>query len=255
MGTAPPELRVQGLSAWYGERRALEGISLHVPASCITAIIGPSGCGKTTFLRCLDRMHELAPGARVEGRVELDGHDVYAAGVAVEQHRRRVGMVFQAPNPFPGASIRDNVRMGLRLAGLRAPEGDDAAVEEALRAVSLWDEVRDRLERRAELLSVGEQQRLCIARALVVRPDVLLMDQPCAALDPIATARVEDLLGELRSRCTIVIVTHNMQQAARISDRTGFFLGGRLVELGDTDVVFTAPSDPRTEDYITGRFG
>lgn len=249
----PPELRVFGLSAWYGERQALQAVSLHVPASRITAIIGPSGCGKTTLLRCLNRMHELAPGARVDGRVELDGHDVYA--VAPEQLRRRVGMVFQKPNPFPGMSIRDNVLAGLRLGGLRVPEGDEGALEQALRAASLWDEVRDRLERRAEMLSAGEQQRLCIARALVVRPDVLLMDEPCAALDPIATARVEDLLGELRSRCTIVIVTHNMQQAARISDRTGFLLDGRLVELDDTDVLFNSPGDPRTEDYITGKFG
>jgi phosphate transport system ATP-binding protein len=255
MGTSPPELRVQGLWAWYGDRRALEGISLHVPASRITAIIGPSGCGKTTFLRCLNRMHELQAEARVEGRVELDGHDVYDAGMAPEQLRRRVGMVFQKPNPFPGMSIRDNVLAGLRLAGLRAPEGDETAVERALRAASLWNEVRDRLERRAETLSVGEQQRLCIARALVVEPDVLLMDEPCGALDPIATARVEDLLGELRTRCTIVVVTHNMQQAARVSDRTGFLLDGRLVELDATDVVFTAPGDPRTEDYITGKFG
>jgi phosphate transport system ATP-binding protein len=250
-----PKLRVQGLSAWYGDHRVLDGISLQVPTSRITAIIGPSGCGKTTFIRCINRMHELVSEARVEGRVELDGHDVYDPQVAPEQLRRRVGMVFQKPNPFPTMSIRDNVLAGLRLTGGRAPEGDEAAVEQALRAVALWDEVRDRLRRRADTLSAGQQQRLCIARALAVQPDVLLMDEPCASLDPIATARVEDLLGELRSRYTIVIVTHNMQQAARVSDRTGFILDGALVELDDTDIIFTAPGDRRTEDYITGKFG
>jgi phosphate transport system ATP-binding protein len=255
MSTTTPKLHVQGLSAWYGEQRVLDGISLQVPVSRITAIIGPSGCGKTTFLRCINRMHELQAEARVQGRVELDGHDVYAAQVAPEQLRRRVGMVFQKPNPFPTMSIRDNVLAGLRLTGARAPEGDEGAVEQALRSVALWDEVRDRLRRRADTLSAGQQQRLCIARALAVQPDVLLMDEPCASLDPIATARVEDLLGDLRSRYTIVIVTHNMQQAARVSDRTGFFLAGQLVEIDDTDAIFTAPGDPRTEDYITGKFG
>ncbi len=255
MTTSAPKLRVQGLSAWYGERRVLHAIALEVPVARITAIIGPSGCGKTTFLRCINRMHELQVEARVEGRVELDGHDVYAAAVAPEQLRRRVGMVFQKPNPFPTMSIRDNVLAGLRLTGARAVAGDDGIVEQALRATALWDEVRDRLRRRADSLSAGQQQRLCIARALAVEPDVLLMDEPCASLDPIATARVEDLLGDLRARYTIVIVTHNMQQAARVSDRTGFFLDGKLVEVGDTDAMFTAPGDPRTEDYITGKFG
>jgi phosphate transport system ATP-binding protein len=255
MSATMPKLRVQGLSAWYGERRVLDGISLLVPSSRITAIIGPSGCGKTTFIRCINRMHERVAQARVQGRVELDGHDVYDPQVAPEQVRRRVGMVFHRPNPFPTMSIGDNVLAGLRLTATRAPEGDEAAMEQALRAVSLWDEVRDRLARRADTLSAGQQQRLCIARALAVQPDVLLMDEPCASLDPIATARVEDLLGDLRSRYTIVIVTHNMQQAARVSDRTGFFLDGQLVELDDTDVMFTAPRDRRTEDYITGKFG
>ncbi|MEM9452734.1 MAG: phosphate ABC transporter ATP-binding protein PstB [Myxococcota bacterium] len=256
-----PKLRIRDLSAWYGERQVLERISFDVPAARITAIIGPSGCGKSTFIRCINRMHELVAEARVRGRVELDGHDVYSATVAPERLRRRVGMVFQKPNPFPTMSIRDNVLAGLRLTGggaLRGGDGDvdgDGVVEQALRAVALWDEVRDRLHRRADTLSAGQQQRLCIARALAVEPEVLLMDEPCASLDPIATARVEDLLGDLRSRYTIVIVTHNMQQAARVSDRTGFFLEGRLVEFEDTDIMFTSPGDRRTEDYITGRFG
>jgi len=256
----PPKLRVRDLSAWYGERKVLDGISFDVPAARITAIIGPSGCGKSTFIRCINRMHELVAEARVQGRVELDGHDVYDPQVAPEQLRRRVGMVFQRPNPFPTMSIRDNVLAGLRLTGARGSarshaSEDDEVVEQALRAVALWGKVRDRLRDRAHTLSAGQQQRLCLARALAVQPDVLLMDEPCAALDPIATARVEDLLGDLRSRYTIVIVTHNMQQAARVSDRTGFFLDGQLVELEDTDVIFTSPGDRRTEDYITGKFG
>lgn len=255
MDATVPKLRVQGLSAWYGDHQILDSITFDVPASRITAIIGPSGCGKTTFIRCLNRMHELVADARVRGRVELDGHDVHDPQVAPEQLRRRVGMVFQRPNPFPTMSIRDNVLAGLRLTGAKAPQGDDGTLEQALRAVALWDEVRDGLRRRADTLSAGQQQRLCIARALAVQPDVLLMDEPCASLDPIATARVEDLLGDLRSRYTIVIVTHNMQQAARVSDRTGFFLDGQLVEIDDTDVIFTAPGDRRTEDYITGKFG
>ena len=249
------KLRVRELSAWYGERQVLDRISFDVPAQRITAIIGPSGCGKSTFIRCVNRMHELVAEARVQGQVELDGQDVYAPAVAPVQLRRRVGMVFQRPNPFPTMSIRDNVLAGLRLTGVVASRGDDAIMEQALRAVALWDEVRDRLRRRADTLSAGQQQRLCIARALAVEPDVLLMDEPCASLDPIATARVEDLLGDLRSRYTIVIVTHNMQQAARVSDHTGFFLDGRLVEFEDTDVIFTSPGDRRTEDYITGKFG
>jgi len=251
-----PKLRILDLRAWYGERLVLDGITFDVPARRITAIIGPSGCGKSTFIRCINRMHELVAEARVQGRVELDGHDVYAPGVAPEQLRRRVGMVFQRPNPFPTMSIHDNVLAGLRLTGEAAPKGDDdAAVEQALRAVALWGEVRDRLRRRADTLSAGQQQRLCIARALAVQPEVLLMDEPCASLDPIATARVEDLLGDLRARYTIVIVTHNMQQAARVSDHTGFFLDGQLVEFEDTDIIFTSPGDRRTEDYITGKFG
>ncbi len=248
-----PKLRVEDLSAWYGERQILDSISFDVPAQRITAIIGPSGCGKSTFIRCINRMHELIPESRATGRVLLDGEDVYDAQVAPEQLRRRVGMVFQKANPFP-MSIRDNVLAGLRLTQAGSPIGDEV-VEPMLRAVALWDEVRDRLGQRAEALSVGQQQRLCIARALAVQPDVLLMDEPCGSLDPIATARVEDLLGDLRERYTIVIVTHNMQQAARVSDRTGFFLGGELVELDDTDVIFTQPGDRRTEDYITGKFG
>ncbi|MCH9688684.1 MAG: phosphate ABC transporter ATP-binding protein PstB [Deltaproteobacteria bacterium] len=253
MTTLVPKLRVEDLCAWYGERQILDRISFDVPAQRITAIIGPSGCGKSTFIRCINRMHELVSDARVQGQVQLDGEDVYDRHVALEQLRRRIGMVFQKANPFP-MSIRDNVLAGLRLTA-ESPVRDDEAVEPALRSVALWDEVRDRLNHRAETLSVGQQQRLCIARALALQPEVLLMDEPCGSLDPIATARVEDLLGDLRERFTIVLVTHNMQQAARVSDRTGFFLGGQLVEFDDTDVIFTQPGDRRTEDYITGKFG
>jgi phosphate transport system ATP-binding protein len=228
---------------------------MEIAAREVTAIIGPSGCGKSTFIRCLNRMHEMIPGARVEGRIELDGEDIYDRAIDPVLVRRRVGMVFQKPNPFPTMSIRDNVLSGLRLTGTLSRAEGDAIVERALRQAALWDEVKDDLNARGVSLSGGQQQRLCIARALAVEPDVLLMDEPCSALDPIATARIEDLLHDLRQRYTIVIVTHNMQQAARVSQRTGFFLHGELVELQDTDDIFTSPGDRRTEDYITGKFG
>ena len=220
----------------------------------VPAIIGPSGCGKSTFVRCLNRLHEVVPGARVAGRVLLDGVDVYGRGVDPVRVRRRVGMVFQKPNPFPTLSIRGNVLAGLRLSGVR-PDDAEARAERALRQAALWDEVKDVLGRSGASLSGGQQQRLCIARSLALEPEVLLMDEPCSALDPIATAKVEELIHELAERLTIVIVTHNMQQAARVSHVTAFFYLGELVEHAATDTLFTKPSDPRTEDYITGRFG
>nr|WP_116900278.1 phosphate ABC transporter ATP-binding protein PstB [Thermaerobacter sp. PB12/4term] len=249
------KLSVHGLSAWYGDRKVLHGVSLEVGAKAITAIIGPSGCGKSTLIRCLNRMHEVVPGARVEGSVYVDGADIYAPGVDPVMVRRRIGMVFQRPTPFPTMSIFDNVASGLRLGG-RLPKPQIAErVEQALRAAALWDEVKDRLNAPATALSGGQQQRLCIARALAVDPDVLLLDEPTSALDPAATARIEDLVTELKQRYTIVIVTHNMQQAARVADRTAFFLNGELIEYGPTSAIFTRPRDKRTEDYITGRFG
>jgi phosphate transport system ATP-binding protein len=247
-------MRAEDLRAWFGAGEALKGITLPIPAQRVTAIIGPSGCGKSTFVRCLNRMHEVVPGARVAGRVLLDGEDIYARPVNPVRVRRRVGMVFQKPNPFPTMSIRQNVLAGLKLNGVRTPD-PGAVVEKALRQAALWDEVKDALDRSGTSLSGGQQQRLCIARALALEPEVLLMDEPCSALDPIATARVEELIHTLRDEYTIVIVTHNMQQAARVSDYTAFFYMGELVEHAETDTLFTKPSDPRTEDYITGRFG
>ena len=248
------KMRAEGLHAYFGAAEVLKGITLPLLARKVTAIIGPSGCGKSTFIRCLNRMHEVVPGARTKGRVLLENQDIYAADVDPVRVRRRVGMVFQKPNPFPTMSIRDNVLAGLRLNGIRAKDAE-ALVEQALRQVALWDEVKDRLDRSGTSLSGGQQQRLCIARTLALHPEVLLMDEPCSALDPIATARVEELIHELRERYTIVIVTHNMQQAARVADFTGFFYLGELVEYGETDVIFTRPNQKRTEDYITGRFG
>src|SRR6185503_484765 len=242
-----PKLEVQHLDAWFGETRAVKDISLAVEPKSVLAIIGPSGCGKSTFVRCLNRMHELTPGARSEGRVLLDGEDVY--DVDPVYLRRRVGMVFQRPNVFPTMSIRDNVVAGLRLNRVKADY--EAIVERTLRQTALWDEVKDRLDDSGLRLSGGQQQRLCIARALAVEPEVLLMDEPASALDPIATARVEDLVSDLRKHFTIVIVTHNMQQAARVSQRTGFFYMGRLVEVGSTSDIFTRPKERETEDYIT----
>jgi phosphate transport system ATP-binding protein len=243
------------VNAWFDRHQVLHGVTLSIAPRRVTAIIGPSGCGKSTFLRCLNRMHELVPGARVGGQILLDGGDIYASGVDPVLVRRRVGMVFQKPNPFPTMSIYDNVAAGLRLGGERARRVLDEVVERSLRAAALWEEVKDRLEKPGTSLSGGQQQRLCIARALAVSPEVLLMDEPCSALDPAATLRIEELARQLAGDITIVIVTHNMQQAARVSDVTGFFLNGELVELGVTDQMFTRPKDKRTEDYITGRFG
>jgi phosphate transport system ATP-binding protein len=248
-------ISVRGLRAWFGGNRVLHGIELDVPEHGVTAVIGPSGCGKSTFIRCLNRMHELVAGARSDGQVLLDGEDVYAPAIDPVLLRRRVGMVFQKPNPFPTMSIRDNVTSGLKLTGRLQPNKASEIVEKALSQAALWDEVKDRLDEPGGGLSGGQQQRLCIARALAVAPEVLLMDEPCSALDPVATARVEDLIHSLRDDYTIVIVTHNMQQAARVSQRTAFFLMGELVEHSETDRIFTSPQDSRTEDYVTGKFG
>jgi phosphate transport system ATP-binding protein len=245
----------EGVDAWFGTKQVLRAVNLLLPERRITAVIGPSGCGKSTFIRCLNRMHELVPGARVTGRIHLDGANIYAPDVDPVLLRRRVGMVFQKPNPFPTMSIRDNVLSGLRLTGALERGRAEAIVEQALRGAALWDEVKDRLGEPGIGLSGGQQQRLCIARTLAVSPEVVLMDEPCSALDPIATARIEDLLSELKARYTIVIVTHNMQQAARVSDRTAFFLTGELIEVAETNTLFTSPADRRTEDYITGKFG
>jgi phosphate transport system ATP-binding protein len=249
-----PHMATEGLSAWYGTTQVLHGVSIPLHRHRVTAIIGPSGCGKSTWLRCLNRMHELTPGARIGGRVLLDGRDVNGRDTDPIDLRRRVGMVFQKPNPFPTMSIRENVLAGYRLTGRRVPDARDV-VERALTRAALWDEVKDVLDRPGTGLSGGQQQRLCIARALAVEPEVLLMDEPASALDPIATARIEELIHELSDSVTIGIVTHNMQQAARVSDHTAFLYLGELVEFGPTAEMFTRPSNPRTEDYITGRFG
>ena len=250
-------LAAERLEARFGQAVAVRGVSLEFIAGEATAIIGPSGCGKSTLLRCLNRMHETVPGARVSGRVTLDGRDIYARGTNPIAVRRHIGMVFQRPTPFPTLSIRDNVAAGLRVAdgGMPSRREVDDIVEQALQRAALWDEVKDRLGASAVALSGGQQQRLCIARALATQPSVLLLDEPTASLDPISTQRVEELVYELRSVVTVVIVTHNMQQAARVSDRTAFMLAGELVELAPTSRLFTAPSDSRTEAYITGRFG
>jgi phosphate transport system ATP-binding protein len=246
---------VRDLNAWFGNAHVLHGIGVTIAPKAVTAVIGPSGCGKSTFIRCLNRMHEVVPGARVTGSVRVEGMDVYAPGIDPVQVRRKIGMVFQKPNPFPTMSVFDNVVAGLRLGGVRERSVLDEAAERALRQAALWDEVKDQLGKSGVSLSGGQQQRVCIARALAVEPEVLLMDEPCSALDPIATAKIEELILELRSTLTIVIVTHNMQQAARVSEATGFFLLGELVEFGVTRQLFTNPRDKRTEDYITGRFG
>ena len=249
------DIRVEDLNAWYGQVHTLKDVSLHIRANQCTALIGPSGCGKSTFVRCLNRMHETNPIARAEGSVKMGDVDIYSDASPVEI-RRRVGMVFQRPNPFPSMTIYDNVASGLKLNGYRKKRVLDEVVERSLKQAALWDEVKDDLRRKSGAsLSGGQQQRLCIARALAVDPEVLLMDEPASALDPVSTAKIEDLIFELKSQYTIVIVTHNMQQAARVAERTGFFLMGKLVEFDATDKLFTNPSDKRTEDYITGRFG
>jgi phosphate transport system ATP-binding protein len=255
-GAAPPATKVafHGMGFSYGSRRALKDINLEVPERRVTAIIGPSGCGKSTLIKSINRIAEIAAEVKVEGRVRIDGQDVYAPDIDLVDLRRRVGMLFQKPNPFP-KSIFENVAFGPRIHGLDDRAGLEAVVERSLRQVALWEEVRDRLSSSALDLSGGQQQRLCLARVLAVDPEVILMDEPCSALDPISTARIEELIEELRDRYTVVIVTHNMQQAARVSDRTAFLLNGELVEVDATETIFTAPADRRTEDYITGRFG
>ncbi len=246
--------KIEGVNVHYWEKQALKDISLEIPARTVTAIIGPSGCGKSTFIRCLNRMNDLIPGFRLSGRVLFDGQDIYSKEVDVTAIRRRIGMVFQKPNPFP-KSIYENVAYGLRIQGIRDRKVIDRIVEESLRKAALWDEVKDRLHTSALNLSGGQQQRLCIARALAVRPEVILFDEPCSALDPVATAKIEDLIEELKGEYTVVIVTHNMQQAARVSEYTGFFMMGELVEFDRTERIFTNPSKRLTEDYITGGFG
>ena len=249
------KIAADALSFYYGKTQALKSISLEVPERRVTAFIGPSGCGKTTFLRTLNRMNDVIPGTRVEGRVALDGEDIYSPATDVVELRRKVGMVFQKSNPFP-KSIFDNVAYGLKINRLTANRAETGSrVEEALRDAALWDEVKDRLKSSALGLSGGQQQRLCIARALAIRPEVILMDEPASALDPIATSKIEELIFELKKQYTIVIVTHNMQQAARVSDLTAFFLLGKLIEVNTTEKMFTAPDEKLTEDYITGRFG
>ena len=248
------KIRVDRLSFYYGDKRALKDISITIKDREITALIGPSGCGKSTFLRCLDRMNDAIPNTRLEGKVLLDGRDIYAPDMDVVELRRRVGMVFQRPNPFP-KSVYDNVAFGPRVLGINGKRDLDDIVEQSLRGAALWDEVGDNLKQDALSLSLGEQQRLCIARAIAVRPEVILMDEPCSALDPIATLQVEELIRELQASYCIVIVTHNMQQAARVSDRTGFFWLGELVEFDITEKIFTNPDQRLTEDYITGRAG
>ena len=248
-------IQVENLNAWYGSTQALHDIRLNMEANHATALIGPSGCGKSTFIRCLNRMHETTPGARVEGNVKIGQLDAYD-GISPTLLRRRIGMVFQKPNPFPTMSIYDNVSAGLKLNGYSNRKEMDQIVERSLASSALWDEVKDFIHKKSGAsLSGGQQQRLCIARALAVEPEVLLMDEPCSALDPISTGKIEELIFQLKTQYTIVIVTHNMQQAARVAEFTGFFLLGKMVEFDKTEKIFTNPSDKRTEDYITGRFG
>ena len=247
-------MTVQNLDLWYGDHQALHDISMHIPEKSITALIGPSGCGKSTFLKTLNRMNDLIPGVKITGDVRYREQDIFAPGTDVNELRREIGMVFQKPNPFP-MSIYDNIAYGPRTHGIKNRAKLDEIVEKSLRGAAIWDEVKDRLKKNALGLSGGQQQRLCIARALAVEPEVLLMDESTSALDPISTSKIEDLACELKDRYTVVMVTHNMQQAARISDNTAFFLLGELVEFGKTEQVFSTPADKRTEDYITGRFG
>ncbi|HLI56505.1 MAG TPA: phosphate ABC transporter ATP-binding protein [Actinomycetota bacterium] len=264
MGTlsrAPAHLEAVQVSAWFSAKKVLERVSLSMPNATVTALIGPSGCGKSTFIRILNRMHELVPSAKMAGEVRLGGQDIYAAGLKVTETRRRIGMVFQKPNPFPAMSIAENVVAGLKLTGVRLPKGDrEQLVEQSLTRAGLWKEVKDRLDTPGGALSGGQQQRLCIARSLAVDPDVLLMDEPCSALDPTSTRRVEETILEIGQTMTIVIVTHNMQQAARVSHQCAFFLAeegtpGKIVESSSTEQMFANPVDPRTRDYVNGRFG
>ena len=249
-------IHVENLNAWFGPKQALFNIGMEIMPKMTTAIIGPSGCGKSTFVRCLNRMHETLPDTRVEGKVSIGDLDVYGKGVSPVWVRRRVGMVFQKPNPFPTMSIYDNVAAGLKLNGFRNRRQLDEVVERSLQGAALWEEVKDILKKKSGAsLSGGQQQRLCIARALAIEPEIMLMDEPASALDPISTSKIEELIFQLKEQYTIVIVTHNMQQAARVADFTGFFLMGKLIEMDKTEKMFTTPSDKRTEDYITGRFG
>jgi len=251
----PLTFQIRQLSVWYGQKRAIDSVNMDIPSNAVTSIIGPSGCGKSTFLRCLNRMHELVPRTCMDGKVLLVGQDLYSADVDPAIVRRRIGMVFQKSNPFPTMSIGENVIIGLRLNGVRDHKFLNERLEKSLRMAALWDEVKDDLHKPGTSLSGGQQQRLCIARALAVEPEVVLMDEPCSALDPIATAKIEELIHELKTQYTIVIVTHNMQQAGRVSDHTAFFYLGKLIEFGPTTKIFTNPSERQTEDYITGRFG
>jgi phosphate transport system ATP-binding protein len=246
-------VELKDLHAYYGDQHAVRGVTLEYRANEVTAMIGPSGCGKSTLVRCVNRMHEEIPGARAEGTITLDGQDIYADEIDPVSVRRMIGMVFQKPNPFPTMSIFDNVAAGLKLSGRKGDVKE--AVERSLRGAGLWDEVKDRLNRPGIGLSGGQQQRLCIARTIAVEPEVILMDEPCSALDPVATLKIEELIDELKRDYTIVIVTHNMQQAARVADRTAFMLTGELVEFDETEKIFTTPSDSRTEEYVTGKFG
>ena len=248
------KMQAKDLNLFYGEHQALFNVSLDVPENHVVALIGPSGCGKSTFLRTLNRMNDLIDGVRIEGKITLDDEDIYTPGTDLVELRKRVGMVFQRPNPFP-MSIYDNVAYGCRVHGLKDKAKLDEIVERSLRGAALWDEVKDRLNASAMGMSGGQQQRLCIARVMAVEPEVVLMDEPCSALDPISTMKIEELVGQLKQKFTIVMVTHNMQQAARVSDYTAFFLNGKLIEHDKTDVIFTKPHDKKTEDYISGRFG
>ena len=249
------KITVENLNALFGTKQVLHNINIGIQENKITAIIGPSGCGKSTFIRCLNRMHEVVPKAKVSGKVLVDGKDIYDSDIDPVGIRRRIGMVFQKPNPFPTMSIYDNVAAGLKLNGIKDKKILDTTVEESLKKAALWDEVKNDLNKSGVSLSGGQQQRLCIARALAVEPEVILFDEPCSALDPISTSKIEDLMIELKEKYTLVIVTHNMQQAARVSDYTAFFLYGKLIEFGDTDQIFKKPKEKSTEDYIVGRFG
>jgi phosphate transport system ATP-binding protein len=251
----PEKIRSDGLSAWYGGKRALDNVSLKITNNAVTAIIGPSGCGKSTYVRCLNRMHELVPGATTSGSVFLDGEDIYAKGVDPVLVRRRIGMVFQKPNPFPTMSIYDNVAAGLKLTGLKRGKNLDEVVRRSLEQAGLWDEVKDDLDKPGTSVSGGQQQRLCIARAIALEPEVILMDEPCSALDPVATAKIEGLMTSLKEKYTVVVVTHNMQQASRVADFTAFLYLGRLIEYDETAKVFENPREQLTERYITGKFG